>query len=438
MKKIIVLVLALLACFAFACGPTPQPDPKPDPEPTVVEVESVSFSETAIEMLEGEDIFISATVLPNNATNKTLTWTSSKEDVASVSNRGIILALSEGETVITATSNNGKSATLTVTVKKPPVAVTSVSLNQASLSLYVGEIENLTATVLPENATDKTLTWKSSNEQVVKVENGKITALSKGTSTITVSTSNSKTATCTVAVDLYYTRIGDKVQLGYIPKNVVTDSETVSALEGLTPDKDGIIEYNMKKYAKATAKPYAERITFDNGTAIVKDTVYYFECAPLTFTVIAEDTTSMLILCDEIIGATAFNGEYVETEYDDSLLKTYVEGIRKMALNDKQELIVTAFDIPTIDELTKEGNGFNVSGVIDVKREAEVTDYAKAQGAYAESLEGYENNGIYWLKDNGTVNEYAAYVDFNGIIEVEGYMVNATHFGVRPMFTISK
>ena len=84
----------------------------------------------------------------------------------------------------------------------PPaiIEVTSVSLSQSELSLEIGESETLTATLSPDNATDKSVTWESSNTSVATVSDGRVTAVSVGNATITVSTNNGKTATCSVAV----------------------------------------------------------------------------------------------------------------------------------------------------------------------------------------------------------------------------------------------
>ena len=107
--------------------------------------------------------------------------------------------------VVTDGSNNSvtsQAATLTVTAAT--VSVTGVSLDKTELSLTVGGTETLTATVAPDNATDKTVTWTSSNPSVATVENGVVTAVAPGTATITVTTQdNNYTASCTVTVSRY-------------------------------------------------------------------------------------------------------------------------------------------------------------------------------------------------------------------------------------------
>nr|MCR5206672.1 Ig domain-containing protein [Lachnospiraceae bacterium] len=139
------------------------------------------------------------TISPSNATRQNLLWTTSNSNVATVSSEGVVTAVSIGTATITAKTFNGKTDTCVVTVI--PVGVTGVSLNKTSLSLEIGSSESLTATISPSNATDKSVSWTTSNASVATVSNGKVTGVAAGTATITVKTNNGKTATCTVTVD---------------------------------------------------------------------------------------------------------------------------------------------------------------------------------------------------------------------------------------------
>lgn len=163
----------------------------------VIAVELVSLSEEELILGEGETATLVVTILPEDATDKAVTWTSSDEAVATVSN-GVVTAVKEGTATITATAG-GKSAQCTVTVKKGVVAVTGITLSQTSLSLEEGKSATLTATVQPSNATDKTVSWSSSNTSVATISNGVVTAVKEGTATITAS-AGGKTAQCTVTV----------------------------------------------------------------------------------------------------------------------------------------------------------------------------------------------------------------------------------------------
>ena len=166
-----------------------------------VPVTSVSLDRTSVELEEGEDRMLTATVNPENASNKNVTWSSSDPSVVSVVN-GYIVALKTGRATITVkTEDGGKTATCEVTVNTKTVPVTSVSLDKTSVELIEGDVITLTATINPSNASNKNVTWSSSNPSVATVSNGKVTALKVGNATITVKTEDGdRIATCEVTV----------------------------------------------------------------------------------------------------------------------------------------------------------------------------------------------------------------------------------------------
>ena len=165
---------------------------------SVVPVSSILLGNYSLTMTAGESKTLNATIWPSNATNKTITWSTSNGNVAAVSG-GKITAKAAGSATITAKSNNGKTASCYVTVKGgSSVAVTGISLNKTSLSIQKGQTQTITATVSPSNATNKTITWTTSNGNVATVSGGKITAKAAGTATITAKTNNGKTASCKV------------------------------------------------------------------------------------------------------------------------------------------------------------------------------------------------------------------------------------------------
>ena len=149
---------------------------------------------------------LTATITPADASNKVLTWTSSNEAAATVDQNGLVTAVGNGTAVITATATDGTgiSASCTVTVIDPDnIPVASIALDKTSLELEALEIWQLTATVSPGNAANKQLRWTSSDENVATVdENGKVTALAKGTATITAAATDESgvTASCSVTV----------------------------------------------------------------------------------------------------------------------------------------------------------------------------------------------------------------------------------------------
>ena len=173
-----------------ACGP------KDDP---VIAVTGISLSQTSVSLEVGGKVSLTATVSPSDATDKTVTWTSSNSGVASVSG-GVVTAAAEGTATITA-SAGGKSAKCEVSVKRKVVDVTGVSLNKTDLTLNPGETFLLEATVSPSDATDKTVTWTSSDPSVVSVENGLVKAVSPGYAIVTA-TAGGKSARCEVTVQI--------------------------------------------------------------------------------------------------------------------------------------------------------------------------------------------------------------------------------------------
>ena len=171
----------------------------------VVKVTGVSLDKTSLNLTEGDTSKLVATVNPGNATNKNVTWSSSNASVVTVDANGNVRALKAGNATITVTTKDGSyTAKVTVTVKaKPVVKVTGVSLDKTSLNLTEGDTSKLVATVNPGNATNKGLTWSSSNSSVITVDaNGNVRALKAGSATITVTTKDGGyTATCTVTVN---------------------------------------------------------------------------------------------------------------------------------------------------------------------------------------------------------------------------------------------
>jgi YD repeat-containing protein len=165
-----------------------------------VPVTGVGLNKTSTTIIvDGTETLI-PTILPTNATHKEVIWSSSNTAVAAVSSSGAVTGIGAGIATIYATTvDGGFKAACTVTVV---VAVTGVSLNKTSTCIGVGGKELLIATITPANATNKSITWSSSNPAIATVDaNGFITAVSKGDAVITVTTvDRGLTASCTVKV----------------------------------------------------------------------------------------------------------------------------------------------------------------------------------------------------------------------------------------------
>ena len=170
------------------------------PSTEKVEAESISLSEETVSVRIGESKQLTAEVKPDNTTIKSVTWTSSDSEVATVDENGLVTAVASGSAVITATTENGLQATCSVLV---PVEAESVSLDKTEATVSVGRTLQLKVTVSPETATDKSVTWKSSNEKIATVDkDGLVTGVSSGEATITVTTTNGKTAECRIIVSV--------------------------------------------------------------------------------------------------------------------------------------------------------------------------------------------------------------------------------------------
>lgn len=164
----------------------------------------------------GEGEYLKPTITPSDAYAE-LTWSSSVYSTVNVDKDGRVLAQRPGTSVITVKTQNGLSASCTVTAIRRPVDPTSVTLSAGSLTLKVGESTNLTATVSPSNATDKSVTWSSTRSEIASVSDGKVTALKEGFAIITAKTSNGLSADCLVTVELPTLKIIGTSEIPNVP-----------------------------------------------------------------------------------------------------------------------------------------------------------------------------------------------------------------------------
>ena len=166
-----------------------------------VKLESISLKTTSLSMKKGDKTTVYAVYNPSNVTDKVLYWSSSNENVATVS-EGNVTAVGAGTATITAKSRDGgKTASCTVTVTDGTIKVQSISLKSTTEILTKGSTKTIYAVYNPSNVTDKVLTWSSSNTGVATVSEGVVKAVGTGVATITAkSRDGGKTASCTVVV----------------------------------------------------------------------------------------------------------------------------------------------------------------------------------------------------------------------------------------------
>lgn len=185
---------------------------------TTVEVTGVSLNTSSLSLNISDDSTLVATVTPVDASDQTVSWGSSNTSVATVDDDGTITAVSVGTATITVTTKSGAfQATCDITVTTP---VSAITVSPGTLYLSLNETAEMIATVTPEDATDATVTWSSSNTDVVTVdENGTVTAIAAGTATITATAHDGSetqgTASVTVLAANQYTHTVDGVTETY-------------------------------------------------------------------------------------------------------------------------------------------------------------------------------------------------------------------------------
>lgn len=227
--------------------------------PAAIPAESVVLNKTSITLGLGTFETLSAVVMPDNATDKTVLWTSQNNAVAEVSSDGIVMAKGVGSTYIKASCGD-VSATCAVTVSA--VSVSALYLDRQMLSLRVGDVHTLTATIVPEAAADKSVMWVSSDTDVATVTDGEVKAIKSGAALITASCEG-VFATCTVTVD-HPTVIDIVVEPGSDHGDIFADGLTLLVGESKTVRVSAL---------PTTAHPVLSWSTSNAGIATVVDGV---------------------------------------------------------------------------------------------------------------------------------------------------------------------
>lgn len=216
-------------------SPSPTPRPTATPKPSYIAVKKVVLSQRSMSLVAGRTSRLTATVMPSDATNKSLRWTSANTNIATVKADGTVTGVSAGSTVVYVTTTDGEyiaicTVSVTGSISPSPspsvrpsasptprpsvspspnpsasptaVPVTKVSLSRKELSVKVGDSHSLTATVTPANAANKNIKWTSADTGIATVDgNGKVTAVAVGTTMVFVTTEDGEfVAVCRVTV----------------------------------------------------------------------------------------------------------------------------------------------------------------------------------------------------------------------------------------------
>ncbi len=216
---------------------------------TVVQLaEGVTLNQTTATINMGSTLQLTATVAPNTTSNKGVTWTSSNTNVATVNGSGLVTPKAVGTSTITVKTNDGsnKTATCNVTVRQ---LVTGITLNRTTAQMVSRNTLQLTTNITPSTASNKAVTWKSSNTAVATVNaSGLVTAITEGTCTITATSQDgsAKNASCIINVTNWSTTSNNSVAQSTIVKPASTSSPTVLKInDSATKNVNTGIRYNQ-------------------------------------------------------------------------------------------------------------------------------------------------------------------------------------------------
>lgn len=269
MKKIFSAI-AVLTAFAMVAVSCNDDDTKDEDIP----VTEVKVTPATVSVVAGTTTTLKAEVLPENATNKTVEWISRTPETATVDkSTGVVTGIIEGEAEIWALSaDKTKHGKAVVTVTAAPIRVEKIELSKTELPLFVGKTEKLTYTINPENATDQTAVWDSSNKTVATIaDDGTVTALAEGTADITL-TIDEKTATCKVTVS---TPAIEGITMPYLSE-IQGNTVTMTAAGFKAGDKVKIEALAGDEYSAEAdvANVTAQNATFELPAAASRDRSY--------------------------------------------------------------------------------------------------------------------------------------------------------------------
>lgn len=347
----------------------------------IAKVSGVVLNETSLDLVEGETATLKATVKPDNATNPEVVWSSDDESVATVKD-GVVTAVSAGKTTITVTTvDGGMTATCEVTVT---AKVKGVTLDVSSIYLEVGQSQTLKATVKPDNASNKNVTWSSSDESVATVVDGTVTAVASGSAKVTVTTEDGGfTASCDVVVAVLVKSVSivpSSIELTegdtYTLKAEIVPSNATNRRVTWSSDNQSVatVSSNGGVVTAVKAGSAVIKVRTDDGgkTATCKVTVKAKEI-PLRSVTITPTTLSLTVgdrytMAAKFTPANATNQKVYWSVEDETVASINDKGIVVALAAGKTKVIVTSDDGNKSDtcELTVVGKGVPATS-IDLK-----------------------------------------------------------------------
>lgn len=368
-------------------------------------------------------------------------------------------------------------------VIEPDNKLESITLDQTQATLEEGENLLLTATISPENATDKTLNWTSSNSSVASVENGLVTAIGKGTAIITAESQDGSeiSAQCTITVPEKETEIeetrdnsvhncskdtgddsGDTdttdwsyVYFGSYPQTEVTGDDLTEAIIEAPYDSNGDAWVDGTKYRRISEDD-TNYIGCDFGDSAYR----YFKWERIKWRVLQNDDSTLFVVADQGLDCKDYNEELTSIKWESSTLRNWLNDTfyRTAFSSNEQNAIVEQTLVNEDNQYfgTKGGNdtkdnvyllsykeainpdyGFCENyDTYSVSRRLQTSDYAHALGVY-NTNDNYAGNCRWWLRSPGSFTDIAAYVNCSGYADWKGVNVNHYNNAVVPALHIN-
>ena len=310
--------------------------------PTLAEY--IFIDTTLISLKSTETIKLEATIYPSLTTNKSVVWKTSNQSIATVEMDGVVTAIAVGEAIITASTTDGSNLSATCMVTVVPTLAESITIDVAELTLEATETATLSATILPELTTDKSVEWSSSDESVAVVDdNGVVTAISVGEAIITATTGDGSnlSATCKVIVK---PTLATSITLDYSEYEIVEKSDfqlVATVLPDLTTCKDVVwsssdmwvasVDANglVRAYSVGEAIITASTTDGSNLSASCKVTVLtsLAESIALDLTEISLRATETATLVSTVLPETTSNKGVEWSSSDESIATVSNKGI---------------------------------------------------------------------------------------------------------------
>ncbi len=337
--------------------------------PAIVAVEKIKVEPDKLTMNVGDVETLVATVTPYYATDPAVTWASANSTIATVSDSGVVTAVSPGEVTIYVASSNGLRAECLVTVLTPEILPTDITLTNSELVIYEGETTELIDIVFPFEATDKTVLWESSDEDIVAVDQaGMVTGLMVGNAVVTATTVNGLTATCSVTVIPRIVAV-EKIELDKtLLEMFVGDVETLIAT--VTPETatDPSVAWRSLDANTALVSPTGEVTGVSVGETVIVASTSNGLTAECRVIVKALDATSLALSESEITiyeGQTELLVALIEPEEAANQPVSWVSSNPAVATVDDNGL-VTGISEGSVVVLASLANGLSASCVVNV------------------------------------------------------------------------